>query len=98
MVDQPPGTGHLALDDGVAQKQGERVVADVVAGVQDRVAEAVPLLLADVVDVREVGDLPNTLQLLVLAGGRQLLLEFVGLVEVSIVSACARTGSVPRPT
>jgi hypothetical protein len=60
-VDEVLDAGGRTLDEVVAQEERERFVADVVLGVLDGRAQTRPVLLADVVDVREVGDLPNSL-------------------------------------
>ena len=48
------------VDQVVAEQHRERLVADVLLGAQHRVAEALRVALADVVDVGEVGSAPCT--------------------------------------
>ena len=74
------------------QQHGERLVADVVAGRADGVAEPQRLALADVVDVGQVGDGPDLLELLELAGPFEVGLQLEGAVEVVLDGPLVATG------
>jgi hypothetical protein len=83
----------LALvDDVVAEQDGERLVADVLLGHADGVAQPERGLLADVVDLGHVGDVPDHLQLVVVALVGEQLLQLDRAVEVVLDGLLASAG------
>ena len=87
------GQQLLALvDDVVAEQDGERLVAHVLLGDADGVAEAERGLLADVVDLGHVGDVPDQLQLVLVALVGEQQLELDRAVEVVLDGLLAPPG------
>src|SRR5829696_4500398 len=87
------GEQLLALvDDVVAEQDGERLLADVLLGHADGVAEAERGLLADVMDLGHVGDVADQLQLVVVALVGEQLLELDRAVEVVLDGLLAAAG------
>src|SRR6266508_3955645 len=83
----------LALvDDVVAEQHGEWLVADVLLGDADGVAEAEGRLLADVVDLGHVGDGPDQLELVLVALAGEQVLQLRVTVEVVLDGLLATAG------
>ena len=77
-----PDARHGADDDIVRQDHGERLVTDELLGHQHRVTETELLLLANVRDLREIGDVPDLAQHLDVAALLEEVLQLVRRVEV----------------
>ena len=82
----------VLVHDVVAQHHRERLVADVLAGDGDGVAEAEGLALAHVVDVGQVGEVEHLGEERVLALGVEVLLELDAAVEVVLDRLLAPPG------
>src|SRR5581483_5120458 len=80
------------VHDVVAEQHGEGFVAHVLAGGRHGMSQPLGLALADVVDVRHLGDLLHLLQLVDLVAGLQVVLQLEGAVEMVLDRALAAAG------
>src|SRR4029453_16608550 len=91
-VHQVGEQGLLLADDVVAEQDRERLVADVLLGNADGVAQPERHLLPDVVHLGHLGDGPHLGELLVLALLGQDAFQLPGTVEVVLDRALAAAG------
>jgi xanthine dehydrogenase accessory factor len=83
---------HVRVDDVVSQHHGERLIADEIFGLEDRVAQAQGEFLPDVDDFEEIRDLPNQSEQILLAAVLEHSFELEGYVEVVFDGILAPAG------
>ncbi|CAM5338573.1 hypothetical protein SALBM311S_08117 [Streptomyces alboniger] len=91
-VEHPAEQGLARVDQVVAEKDRERLVADMAAGAEHRVAQAQGLALADVVDVGQACRVAHRVQAYRVALGGECLFQFEGVVEVVLDGPLVPTG------